>query len=72
MATPGISLDGLHWYLWDHRTPSGQVTITQKVLADQLCVSRQRAVQVIGELVKQGRLHKTPTRSRYTVTDPAS
>jgi DNA-binding FadR family transcriptional regulator len=71
MATVGIDVELLHWHLWETRSPKGFVDLTQKELGERLCVSRQRALQVINDLVEQGRIKTTKTRSRYVVNDPA-
>lgn len=73
MARTGISLEALHWYLWERRAKDGSVRIVQKDLAAALDVTRPRVSQAVAGMVAEGRLEKiVGTRSDYEVRDPAA
>lgn len=69
----GISIEALHWVLWERRVPlTNEVRVDQAKLANELMVSRSRVTQVVGVLIEEGRLERIPgARSDYAVRDPA-
>lgn len=67
-----VDLEGLHWYLWEHRDARDLVVITGKDLADKLQIARSTATKVLKAMVAAGRLQEKAARSTYSVVDPAS
>lgn len=67
----GVSLEGLHYLLWQ-RSTNGRLRLKQSELAAEMLLSRQRITQLFDQLEQQGRLARTSQRSVWDITDPAT